>query len=171
MILEQGTYQPPTLVLSGSPETSTSSEHTEATVHSQAKAPGKLFEVFYDVESHGFGFELLASTPADGIKVYSVKQWGPAAEVGVVVGSIVTEVNGVNVSGMQYADIVTMINNSNQNLRIRLLPPQIDVEHELVGEKAVETFAVSSFFFVSFESCGCMLLSLVHWSTHWCVNN
>eukprot|EP00041_Stephanoeca_diplocostata_P008477 m.125795 g.125795 ORF g.125795 m.125795 type:complete len:541 (-) comp17340_c0_seq2:335-1957(-) len=120
-----GTYQPPSLVLSESSTTEPAAQDA-----SQAKAPGKLFEVFYDVESHGFGFELLASTPSEGIKIYSVKQWGPAAEVGVVVGSIVTEVNGVNVSGLQYADIVTMINSSNQNLRIRLLPPSIASESE-----------------------------------------
>eukprot|EP00035_Acanthoeca_spectabilis_P017479 m.366739 g.366739 ORF g.366739 m.366739 type:complete len:428 (-) comp16659_c0_seq24:124-1407(-) len=83
---------------------------------------GDLFILPRDPRTNAFGFALLNSPAASGIRVFDVFAGSPAEVQGVYCNSVITEVNGQRVLGKRYQEILTLLDETEGDLKVRFMP-------------------------------------------------
>eukprot|EP00038_Savillea_parva_P007432 m.170089 g.170089 ORF g.170089 m.170089 type:complete len:553 (-) comp13193_c0_seq1:267-1925(-) len=84
-------------------------------------ALGTLVNLRRDSPAGSFGFSLLNSPAASGLRVLEVTPGTPAALAGITPNSVITEVDGKRVLGLKYKDVCDMLGQANHTLRVRFL--------------------------------------------------
>lgn len=143
-------YGPVGNPVDGSPPTTKSSKHSDAEAakgslqtvsskpsNSSVPEDGTLYVLERNIGGH-FGFQLLASLEGGGTRVHSVDQDAAVGLSGLNIDDVITEVNGISVYRMQYADIIKRLETSGNRLRVRFMT-SADAAQRAADENAAAT--------------------------------